>query len=84
MSGIGSLRWESLRTEDAAAWADEAAAAETAAQTGEQYQSTSPKITRLRGLCGCECPCLLDLTDFCVGWLDWAGAHKSGGDEGLA
>lgn len=39
-------------------------------------------VLDFRGLCGCECPCSLDLADFCVGGLGWAGAHKSGGDEG--
>jgi len=36
------------------------------------------------GLCGCEGPCSLDLADFCVGGLSWAGAHKTSGDEGAA
>jgi hypothetical protein len=40
--------------------------------------------TRLSRLRGCECPCSLDLTDFCVGGLGWAGAHKSGCDEGAS
>jgi hypothetical protein len=33
--------------------------------------------SRLSLLCGCECPCLLDLTDFCVGGLSWARTHES-------
>jgi uncharacterized protein (TIGR03083 family) len=41
-------------------------------------------VARLSWLCGCECPCTLDLTDFCVGGLSWARTHKSGGDEGAA
>jgi hypothetical protein len=34
-------------------------------------------VARLSLLCGCECPCLLDLTDFCVGGLSWARTHES-------
>ena len=37
-----------------------------------------------RVLCRSECPCSLDLADFCVGGLGWARAHKSCGDEGLS
>src|SRR6266545_7126116 len=38
-------------------------------------------VSRLSRLCGCERPCLLDLTDFCVGGLSWARAHKTRRDE---
>jgi hypothetical protein len=37
---------------------------------------------RLSGLCGCECPCVLDLADFRVGGLSWARTHKTSGDDG--
>src|SRR6266536_1056148 len=41
-------------------------------------------ITRLSRLCGCECPCVLDLTDFRVGGLSWARGHKTSGDDGAS
>src|SRR6266568_2926240 len=41
-------------------------------------------IARLSRLCGCECPCVLDLTDFRVGGLSWARAHKTSGDDGAS
>jgi hypothetical protein len=50
----------------------------------EAFFRAEQEALSFRGLCSCECPCSLDLADFCVGGLSWAGAHKSSGDEGAS
>ena len=76
----GAPLWHVERNEE---WEDESELTDLLAACVDWYDGYFP-FTRLSRLCGCECPCVLDLTDFRVGGLSWARAHKTSGDDGAS